>query len=131
MDIYEFIAANKLSLDWERVSHRQEIGSWHKGTRHYQITVRSEYRPGRPLKTFYSQGSGIKEDPKIIDVLESLQLDASCADRGFDEWCADLGYDNDSRKAERTHIACQKIHNDMAELLADDENMELFLSVEF
>lgn len=44
--------------------------------------------------------------PDVLDVLYSLVLDSSAADETFEDWCANYGYDTDSRKAEATYRAC-------------------------
>jgi hypothetical protein len=35
-------------------------------------------------------------------------LDSSAADSSFDDWCADYGYDTDSRKALESYLECQQ-----------------------
>lgn len=55
--------------------------------------------------------------PSLETVLESLSLDASCADQTFHDWCADMGYDTDSRKALDTYMVCQQIATDLRALL--------------
>jgi len=43
-------------------------------------------------------------------VLSSLLVDAAVEDyTSFEDWCADLGYDPDSRKAHRTYLGCLKM----------------------
>jgi len=57
--------------------------------------------------------------PTLRDVLYSLVrdsqsvLDAPC----FEEWASELGYDTDSREAERTHQACARISMDLMRLI--------------
>lgn len=46
--------------------------------------------------------------PHAADVLYSLLLDASADNQSFADWCADFGYDEDSRKALATYLACQE-----------------------
>ena len=46
--------------------------------------------------------------PPIAGLLHSLILDGAAAEQTFAEWCADFGYDVDSRKALATYEACQK-----------------------
>lgn len=46
--------------------------------------------------------------PHAADVLHSLILDASADGQSFGGWCADLGYDEDSRKALSIYLACQE-----------------------
>lgn len=46
-------------------------------------------------------------DPKIIDVLMCLVLDAQVIECGsFSDWCAEYGYSDDSIKAKETYEAC-------------------------
>lgn len=54
-------------------------------------------------------GGGAASDPVASDVVESLSLDSYALEVSFDEWCADYGYDTDSRNAERTYRACRKL----------------------
>lgn len=54
------------------------------------------------------QGGAI--EPKIMDVLWSLVCDAEVLNySGFDDWAENLGFDTDSREAERTYRACLEI----------------------
>lgn len=63
-------------------------------------------RAGRARMTVYfSQGHGHHgKAPGLDSVLDCLASDASSVDnsRDFVDWCAELGYSEDSRKAERT-----------------------------
>lgn len=47
-------------------------------------------------------------DPSLGDVLGALVMDAFSVNSGesFDDWCESIGYDTDSRKAERMYRAC-------------------------
>ena len=45
--------------------------------------------------------------PPAAGVLYSVLLDAEAADQPFEYWCADLGYDTDSRKALDLYLQCQ------------------------
>lgn len=46
--------------------------------------------------------------PNVADVLYCLFSDAEACDIPFDEWCRNLGYNNDSLKALNTYIECQR-----------------------
>jgi hypothetical protein len=74
------------------------------------------------MTTYYSTGIGHRKGgkpvaPSLSMVLESLALDASTGDQTFSDWCADMGYDDDSRKALDTYLGCQKIATDLRALL--------------
>jgi hypothetical protein len=66
--------------------------------------------------------------PIIDDVLYSLVTDASCALETFGDFCENLGYDEDSRKALDIYLECQKTANKMHRLLplSLDDAQELF-----
>lgn len=62
----------------------------------------------------YQVGSGLTHDkagrevaPDALSIVHSFWMDASGADETFDDWCLNLGYDTDSRKALETYLACQ------------------------
>lgn len=58
--------------------------------------------------------------PDVLDILYSLIADSSAADQTFEDWCADYGYDEDSRKAEATYRACVDIGVRLRRLLGAD-----------
>lgn len=51
----------------------------------------------------------IKILPELRDVIYSLVMDADAFEYDFEEWCANLGYDIDSRKAEKIYNECVEI----------------------
>ena len=48
------------------------------------------------------------QTPPIAGLLYSIILDSTSAEQSFESWCAELGYDSDSRKALSTYMACQE-----------------------
>lgn len=58
--------------------------------------------------------------PDAATVVDSLLSDVSGLDRRFEDWAADLGYDEDSRKAERIYIECLKVLPRLQALLGAD-----------
>ena len=58
-------------------------------------------------------------NPTVEQVLDCLVLDASCweSNRTFEDFCAELGYDTDSRKAERVYQACGECYKQLQEWL--------------
>jgi len=66
---------------------------------------------GRRMTVTFSMGSGHNgKRPTAVEVLDCLASDAAGIENtgDFDDWCADYGYDTDSRKAERIYRACQR-----------------------
>lgn len=47
--------------------------------------------------------------PKIEDVVYSLVMDSDVLEYDFSDWCANLGFEEDSRKAEQIYNDCVQI----------------------
>lgn len=101
-------------------------------------TVRLTHRPvegrRRTLTVPFYKGRGHHgEEPRASEVLSCLLSDAASVNdtRSFTEWCADLGYDTDSRKAEATYRACERIARKLARFLGDDYPAFLTASADY
>lgn len=107
------IATNtgKVGLDWAKLS------PWQREAVHYRVTL--HYRTRR-LTVDWWQGAGIKHAPWAADVLSSLLSDAECGASSFEDFCAEFGYDEDSRAAERTYHACKAMGPKLRRLLGTD-----------
>ena len=68
------------------------------------------------MTVYFSQGPAISGEPTTEDVLDCLALDASGAD-SFEDWCAEYGYDTDSRKAEHIYNTVRKQTEELASFL--------------
>ena len=51
--------------------------------------------------------------PSLVEVCYSLAMDAQSGRESFTDFCANFGYDEDSRKAEETWRACADIYRSM------------------
>jgi hypothetical protein len=74
------------------------------GAHHWRSTLRMGRRR---LTVFFSQGSAHHAEPTAADVLGCLISDARGADQTFEQWCNDLRFDPDSRRAYRTYRVIQ------------------------
>lgn len=74
----------------------------------------------------------IDNKPTLSEVLDSLAMDASDFLYGidFEEWAENLGYDMDSRKAEKIYKACQNNFNGLLRVLGMDALCELIEDTE-
>lgn len=111
MTIDEFIATYQLSMRSVRLFARMDGNAtdWDASASHYQVKVYQEGYGSKPaLVTQYSMGSAHAKAPKLRDVLDSLAMDARGISTSFEDWCAEYGYDSDSRKALRTYEAYQE-----------------------
>lgn len=52
-------------------------------------------------------------DPTLLDVCYSLAMDAQSGQESFSDFCSNLGYDEDSRKAEVTWRTCADIYRSL------------------
>lgn len=94
------------------------------GAFHWKVTLR---RKGRKLTTEFHQGSAHTSEPTAADVLSCLVSDAVSVEQepDFEGWAESLGYDTDSRKAERIYEACQRIREQVQRLLPDHDLYDL------
>lgn len=60
----------------------------------------------RRLSAPFFVGQGWTKSPNAADVLSSLVMDAAYGNDSFEDFCANTGYDTDSRQAERIYKAC-------------------------
>jgi hypothetical protein len=64
--------------------------------------------------------------PKFTDVMSSLLLDSEAIDyANFEEWADSIGYEVDSRTAERMYKACLEIGLRLRRLVGDAAMKEL------
>jgi hypothetical protein len=88
----------------------------------------------RKFETTWSAGMAYAKNgkptfPTLAQVLSSLQLDCGAgANLLFEDFCDDLGYDQDSRKAEEIWRACVRTRGEMMRLLGG--NFDQFMAEE-
>ena len=76
---------------------------------------------GLCAREFESQGLRKIPAPAASDVLHCLLMDAEALDAsGFEEWADNLGYDSDSRAAERTYRACLETGLQLRAMIGDE-----------
>ncbi len=85
---------------------------------------------------YFSKGVGLRVKPNkiayprpikpsITEILECLQSDFSGLGEEFEEWASGLGYDTDSRKAERTWETVKRQAREFRALVGIDAMNEL------
>jgi hypothetical protein len=116
------------SLDLNR---RREWEAKDPGAHHYSVTLSGTF-PGASLTVQYSMGSALKDEPTAAKVLDSLAMEASSVDaaRGFEDWAADLGFDPDSRKAEKLYRQCLRQSQSLKLFLGEEAYEELLTGTE-
>lgn len=128
MNIKTFIENNKLTMEKLKVFDNPNMDTTGWEANHYQIKITNGTN-GKMLTTHYSQGIGIKNSPKLPDVLDCIASDADC-DATFEEWCDAIGYDTDSIKAKKTYDACTKMAIQLRTLLGREQFNILLQEVE-
>lgn len=87
---------------------------------HWKISLKNK-KNGKRMTIQYSKGYGHKgAPPDIVDAIATLCGDSYFTDLTFDEFCDELGYDNDSRKAHRTYLNVIKQGKKFEEFLGED-----------
>lgn len=80
--------------------------------------VELRYRGRRLTVPFYT--GPMAGEPTAAGVLECLTSDAYAGEQTFADFCADYGYDEDSRNAERTWRACSALTPRLRRFLRHD-----------
>jgi len=83
----------------------EQRDDWQSNAHDYRVRLTAH---GRRMELDFYMGQGIGIEPNAEDVLECLQSDSRVMGQDFEEWCIDLGYDTDSRKAEQIYRETDK-----------------------
>ena len=118
MTLDEFITKYNITMDAEYAENNPNMDG-ERTMNHYLVTL---HHDKREYSLYFSQGLGIKHKPTAKSVLESVLLDVSCVESGqtFEDFCSELGYDTDSRRAERIYNACLKERDQIGELFGPE-----------
>lgn len=118
----ERIAEYHLRMTVTRIDARPDRdGDW-VGARHWRCHIMTgKGNPQHPARMWvnFSQGSAFHADPELLEVLDCLVSDASSANGSFEDFCSELGWDTDSRKAERTYRACKRTRAALVRLVGE------------
>lgn len=86
----------------------------------------------RGFTLYFSQGFGIKDEPKTADVLNCIASDAAGYEnaQSFEDWASEYGYDTDSRKAEKIYRAVKRQAEQIKRTIGEDAYQELLWNTE-
>lgn len=114
MTIQEFIRQEGITLTAERWPENPNMTDSSQMD-HWKIVLWSKWTW---MTTYFSQGFAYNgKPPKIDEVLDCLACDAQGIDQEFEDWASDLGFDPDSRKAEKTYKTIRVQTQKLKELL--------------
>lgn len=123
MTMVEFCEREGVRIVWE-VAEPPKDNDWPADAFHWKVTLRHKERR---LTTEFHQGSAHTSPPTAADVLSCLVSDAVSVEQepDFEGWAESLGYDSDSRKAERVYRACARIRGRVRQFLPDFDLFDL------
>lgn len=129
--IQQFIDAHGIAATAKPADSNPNSADWMPGAHHWKVTLRMQAERSNRDRTMtvpFSQGSAHTASPTASDVLGCLVMDSAGIDNAtsFEDWCAEYGYDTDSRKAEKTFTACERQARKLRQFLgsAYDEAMQ-------
>ena len=101
MNVHEFFNKHQVAMRYENDPEYVNANSWDKEARHYKCVLMFEDREF----SFEWHCGKLANEPDIDQVLIHLAME--CRDvnhcENFEEWADSLGFDNDSRYAERVY----------------------------
>ena len=100
-------------------------GEWPQGATHYRVTLK---RPGHHMTVPFSMGMAHTSPPTTENVLSCLLSDASITDNAqdFSDFCRELGFETDSRRAERTYKATVRQTAKLRTFLGEEYDQALY-----
>ena len=97
MNIQEFITENDIGFTCEPIGKNPAMteNAWTKTANHFRTTLSKD---GREIEIYFSQGTGIKDDPTAADVLYCIGRDSVSylENDSFVDFCMTYGYNEDS-----------------------------------
>lgn len=122
-----FTAANgkQFSTDFKTgIGHRIELASFSGFSKHDKKFI-AEVKAVTYLEkvTFETGATGKRFAMRAVvptqaNVLYCLLSDMQCVEYGYGDFCANLGYDEDSRKALETFLSCDKIGSELKQFFS-------------
>ena len=127
MTAQQFVDTHCIRMRVEVVTENPGMPEW-KDARHYVCHFR---HIGRTLKTYFSMGLELTEQPTAAEVLDCLASDAAAVENvsTFEEWCGEYGYDVDSRKAEKTFRSARKQTQRLRTFMGESDYQDLLCNV--
>ena len=116
MTLQEFIRQECITLTAEKWPKNPNLDS-PLPMDHWKVILWSKWTW---LTTYFSKGLLFNgEAPNVDEVLDCLASDAQGIDQEFEDWASDLGYDPDSRKAEKVYKNIQRESEKLKNLLGE------------
>ena len=88
-----------------RQDYNDSAPQWAQDTNHYRLTLSKD---GRRMSCWYYQGYGIKSDPNLAGVVETLASDRFFSDRSLDDFGDEMGWNKDTIKTYRQIVSLNR-----------------------
>ena len=114
------LEALSVHIDAKAMSVRTDglMADMPRGSSHWLVTIK---RGEESFSLQYSMGPAHKGTPDHHDILNCVLSDISYVDRDFEDFCNDLGYDPDSKTADKIYSACREQAAQMHDMFSSDE----------
>ena len=118
MTTQSFAEKHGIEFDFTVAEENPNMDGIPEGSMHYLCTFSLA---GVTMDVPFSMGPALCRDPELGEVLDCLLADAwgLANSRSFEDWAAELGYDEDSRKAEKTYRAVERQTRQLREFLGN------------
>lgn len=127
----KFLAASDVSMRCREMTVHNERAfvvtePW--AAKHYACELHGS-NSHRPIRAVIGSDNG---PPELVDVLDALAAEAAIAEEadGFEGWAAQMGFDPDSRRAERAYRAEVRQARLLRELLGEPRYRQLLWETE-
>ena len=135
LDLYDGYTGNHFHKVTVSLNGRSMECEYTAGCAHRHMPGRPLVAPKNPLFGRFTahdleqNRKSVPNEPVLADVLYSLLADSSIGRNGesFSDFCADFGYDEDSRKAFNTYEACLEQYSKLCKLGVDFDALEAAL----
>ena len=129
VSIEQFVKENRVVIRAERVDRNPNMRDQQMD--HWKVTLKTKRDRCRSLTLYFSKGYGHNgASPEVAEVLNCLASESSGTDQDFADWCSDLGYDADSREAERIYKVCLHQAGRLRRFLGDEQYERLLYHVD-
>jgi hypothetical protein len=122
----QFIERLGVQFSAERTKDNPHMLDAMDSASHWRCLLRKDQRR---MIVHFSQGSAHTKPPTAVDVLDCLASDASDYENAqdFEDWCAEYGYDSDSRKDQRTYRKVKRQSDALRRVLGSTASYETLL----
>lgn len=121
--IQEFLKKYPMSISCKQIDQRPDNNEW-KDADHWKCVLRNK-ATGKQMTFYYSKGYGHHgKEPNLCEVVSSMASDSDASEENFEDWCSNLGYDTDSRRAERIYKLCKEQTKKFIRVLGDKKILD-------